>query len=950
MRRLEEVQHAGFAKRLNGKSFYAILRSTFQSGGILEGSARSTGMPRPNRSQDHDQINKYIDTNEFRIKSSGNPGQVKYTAIQRLIALSLFMALSGMVNSAGPSGWDCQEEADGRWTCKEPVLPPRPEGLLIRQAGETAPGPVLTRPADQPPPPMQQPERKREAEDASAPATQPPAPQTRDTVNLLPADSAAGEARATEIVDTAESLGITESVDEDLEEKVSPWIPENWRGGEAEELTLVPVESTWERGLCPPEAGRLLRTDEIGDPEEVPTQLYADEATSRDDEIYELQGRALVQRGEQLLSAENITYNTTTEVMEAHGQVVYEEPSIALEGSSARLHVASEEGEMQDVNYRWFEKNARGEAETIYMEGPGHKRLMRASYTTCAPGNNDWKLVARQVKMDEFDGLGKARDVRIEMAGVPVFYTPYLRFPLDDRRKSGFLIPKVGSTVETGLDLRTPYYWNMAPNRDATITPRFMGKRGVQLGGEFRYLYPRVRGKIGAEYLPDDKETGENRSLYTIRQSGNPFPGMQTSIHASQVSDKDYFTDFGDNLAVASITHLRQEAGVNYHGGWWSIKTRVQNFQTVDPTIPGRNRPYKRLPEIKFRANPGFDTFGIRYSLGTDLSHFEQDDRVTGTRIDLYPRVYLPLRKASWYATPSLTLSHTHYNLSGTGSGNKENPDRTAPIASLDTGVFFDRNTSLFSRNYVQTLEPRLYYLYVPNKNQDDLPVFDTGNYDFNFWQLFNNNRFSGPDRLGDANQLALAATTRLLDPNTGKEKLRLSLGNLIYFRDRKVTLPGETVENDTSSDLVAEMTTSLSNHVTMGGTFLWDPNENKTERGTIRLQYSPKSRSILNLSYRFRRSTLRQADVSFIWPLTPAWHVIGRYYYSFKDSEKLEAMAGIEYDSCCWAFRIVGRSFVNGADSGNNDAIYMQLVLKGLMQLGDQVEDILEDTIVGYN
>jgi LPS-assembly protein len=375
----------------------------------------------------------------------------------------------------------------------------------------------------------------------------------------------------------------------------------------------------------------------------------------------------------------------------------------------------------------------------------------------------------------------------------------------------------------------------------------------------------------------------------------------------------------------------------------------VLDFQTVDPTISVADRPYKELPRIRFSAAPATRPLGLQFSLDSEAVEFEKNDTVTGTRVDLQPRLTLPIDKAAYYIKPEASLRYTRYRLHDPAPGNPDDPARITPVASLDSGLFFDRPLDWRSSSYVQTLEPRLFYLYVPNKNQDDLPVFDTGDYDFNFWQLFLENRFSGPDRMGDANQLALALTTRILDPATGQQKFSASLGNLLYFRDREVTLPGDPVATDRSSDIIGQL------RMTLGGGWLartevqWNPGETHTNRANALLRYQAGPRQLVNLSYRFRRDTLEQTDISFLWPIGRNWRVVGRWNYSIDDNQTLETIAGIGYESCCWAINLVGRSYVNEENGGRTTGIYAELELKGLTRLGNSIDNLLERGILGY-
>jgi LPS-assembly protein len=485
-----------------------------------------------------------------------------------------------------------------------------------------------------------------------------------------------------------------------------------------------------------------------------------------------------------------------------------------------------------------------------------------------------------------------------------------------------------------------------------TIVPRYMSDRGTMMGGEFRYLNAHNEGKISGEYLPSDKlRNNDERSLVAIKHAGNPWPRVTTSIVASNVSDENYFEDLGTSLVQTSQTNLERTAAADYHGDWWQLGMEVQDFQTIDSTVTSAERPYKQLPQITFSATPDRRLLGMKFETSAELTHFTHSDDIVveGTRLDMLPRFSLPVYRAAWYIDPTVGVRHTVYDLYNTAPGAKDSPTRTTAIASVDAGTFFERNGTWGDTSYVQTLEPRLFYLYVPYKNQNDLPVFDTGQYDFNYWTLFRENRFSGPDRMGDANQLAVALTSRILNPASGRQLISASLGALLYFSDREVTLPGDPVETTSSSDVIGEIKLALAQHWNADTVIHWDPNETSTTRNDYRLQYRRGPRQLVNLSYREQRGLLEQTDMSFLWPLTPSWHMVGRWYYSLRSSETIEVLAGIGYESCCWGAQVLGRSYINNTEDDRNNAVFLQLELKGLGKLGTKVDEALERGILGY-
>ncbi|WJW75908.1 LPS assembly protein LptD [Thiohalobacter sp. IOR34] len=686
-------------------------------------------------------------------------------------------------------------------------------------------------------------------------------------------------------------------------------------------------------------------------PEQVETRLDARQARIEQGTRYLLSGDARIERSGQRLRADRLRYDEAAGTADAEGHVLLEEPGLRIEGSRAHLLLDEDRGEIEDVRYDLFSRYARGSARIAYQDSRTRKRFEQATYTTCDEGAEAWRLKAREVKLDEAKGVGRARHVILELAEIPVFYTPFMSFPLDDRRKSGFLVPSWGRSDESGADVRLPYYWNIAPNRDATITPRLLSDRGVQLRGEYRYLQRHGEGRLDLEYLPSDKAFGnQTRSLFSLRHSGRPTRQIGIKLDFKNVSDAEYFEDLGDNLGLSATTHIRRVGELSYSARGWNLTGRLEDFQTVDRTIAASNRPYKRLPQILFRGQPASRPYGLELRLDAEAVRFDKDAAVTGTRFDLRPEAALPLGDAAWYLTPRLALRHTRYSLQNTAPGDPDSPSRTLPIASLDGGLFLERDSRWFGHSLLQTLEPRAFYLFVPKRDQLDLPLFDTGLRDFSYQQLFASNRFSGADRQGDANQLTLALSSRLLDPASGRQLLRLSLGEIFYFRDREVILrSGDPVEQRSNSKLVALLDLALQGGWTLSSGLQWDPRSTRNERGSLRLRYQPDARHSLNLTYRYRRDRLEQVDASAFWHLTPRWHLVARWNYSLPDRLLLTGLGGLEYESCCWVFRILGRSYINDTQGRRNNSLLLQLELKGLTSFGDPISELLQNDILGY-
>ena len=700
----------------------------------------------------------------------------------------------------------------------------------------------------------------------------------------------------------------------------------------------------------PPRPGAATRPAAVP-AENLPAELRARELRLTREGTSEFIGDVELRRDGQSLSADYLRHDKSSGMAEAAGNVRFREPSgLSYQTQEMHINLGSRIGHAGSGSFRFEDGSARGDAERIDFEGPEHTRLTRVRYTACAPGQDDWFLKIRELELDTKEDIGTARHASVNFLGVPVFYLPYLSFPISDERKSGFLIPRAGSSGNRGTEIATPYYLNLAPNYDDTLTPRYLSKRGWQLQNEFRYLTPRSEGKLDLEALPndhmenrDDRAAGGylHRQVFDSRWSG--------SVDVRAVSDKQYFEDFGDNLGITSQTHLPQNANVDYRGPLWTFSARAADYQTVDPTIAPADRPYARLPQINLALNRPLQPNRVNYYFETEAVNFDRSVGVTGGRLNLSPAVALPLSNSFGFVTPRLGVRHISYSLA---SAPEETPSVTRGVFSLDSGLVFERDSYWGEHLFTQTLEPRLYYLYIPAKNQDSLPNFDTALPEFTFFNLFRDNRFSGGDRIGDANQLTAAVTTRFIDDADGTERGRVSLGRIYYFTDREVNLPAGT-GSTAASDIVGEATATLASHWHARSSVQWNQDDSRTEKYSAYLQYNPAKDRIVNLGKRFDRDEIEQTDISAEWPLAARWTLRARSLYSQRDHRNVESFAGVEYNACCWALRVFAfRRLVH--DTANNTAsqnnsIMFEIELTGLSRLGSAPESPLRESVFSF-
>lgn len=699
-----------------------------------------------------------------------------------------------------------------------------------------------------------------------------------------------------------------------------------------------------------------LTTEAPQAPGEDRTYISADGAElQRDSQLASFRGAVVLEDGNKRVEADAVDYDRNSDNLSASGNVFFEQPGLRVGSQQAELNLAQETGQLKNVEYRLLDRSARGSAEQVEILDRNRSRYQQLTYTSCQPGNSDWVLNAREMEIDRESGTGIARDASLRFKGVPLFYTPYISFPIDDRRKSGFLVPSIGYSDSRGVELAAPYYFNIAPNLDATMTPRVLSRRGLMLGGELRYLQPTHRGEIKGEVLASDSQrTSSQNSLrgaLSIDAIGDPAPNWRFEVDASYVSDNNYLDDIGDSLAISSARQLERRADIRYLGNGWDFLGRVQHYQTIDSAIAPTSRPYARLPQFVLNLDRENPRYGFGYDLRAEYVHFDRSTGVTGERVDINPGISLPMRRDWGYLTPRLSGRYTAYRLDNVTAGSDDSPSRATGSFSIDSGLFFERRGNWFGNAVTQTLEPRLFYLLTSKEGQSDLPVFDSADLDFSFDTLFRDNRFSGADRMGDANQLTAAITSRTLSDANGEELFRASLGQIYYFRDREIQLPGSTVQNDSSSALVAEVAAKLSQNWRARAGVQWNPNggNSKTEKSSFSVAYRDQQKRIFNLGYRFTDGLIEQTDVSGKLPLGSQVSAVARWNYSLRDDQTQEAFAGLEFESCCYATRLVVREHRTSATDPVDTAVFLQLELKGLTSLGDSIDRFLEQGILGY-
>ncbi|MFZ9642872.1 MAG: LPS-assembly protein LptD [Candidatus Methylopumilus sp.] len=595
--------------------------------------------------------------------------------------------------------------------------------------------------------------------------------------------------------------------------------------------------------------------------------------------------------------------------------------------------------------------SSRGDAAMLFFEGESKKRLLKSRYTTCEADSDDWYIKSGQLKIDDETKTAVATNATVEFKGVPILYTPWINFPYANQRKSGLLAPTWGTTTKSGFELLTPFYWNISPNMDATLATRYLSKRGLQYQSEFRYLEDNFSGIDNIEYLPSDNASSKDRYFAKVKHQQNFGNGWSGGVDLQKVSDDQYFSDLSTHIITTSQVNLLQQASLNYAGDVWQFGALAQKYQTLDKV----SYPYQRMPQLTLSGSKDWDWGTAR--IQNQLTRFESDPNSSlpvkaGTRFSTYPSISMPMTRPYGYITPKIGVSFTSYSLDSIDPADASSYDKTAsrtlPIFSLDSGLFFERDTHIVSRNYTQTLEPRLFYVYIPYQDQSRLPVFDSGLTDLNMGTLFIENQYAGNDRINNANQLSMSISSRMIDSDTGEQRLAASIGQRFYFENQKVGLPTEVFRSGASSDIVAAATARLINKWNIDAAWQYNTDNNETIKGNIGARYNPEPGKILNLSYRFTKDNLEQINASSQWPLGNSYYALARMNYSLREKNMIEGLAGIEYDAGCWQSRFVLQR-VQTATSNANYAIFFQLELGGMASIGSNPLQLINRNIPGY-
>ena len=688
-------------------------------------------------------------------------------------------------------------------------------------------------------------------------------------------------------------------------------------------------------------------------------EVSSEQATLGVDGNATLKGNVEVRQGEREIHANEVEYDAKSGALSTSGHIDYNDPVVHVTGDGGS-YSATGGAEFKSAEFALHQRAARGAARDMRLTPQGMISLQGVTFTTCPARDRSWQIKAQSITLDTRKRLGSGRDAQVDFMGVPLLYLPWVSFPLGTERKSGFLFPGIGNTSSGGAQLSVPYYWNIAPNADFTFQPILYSKRGADLGGDLRYLSEHQRAELDWNYLPNDSVAGASRSRVRLTDLAELPGDYRLAVNAENVSDTRYFEDFSQGPEGTSTAFVERRATLSYRSEHWRVDGEAQQYQTIDYTLAGTDRPYARVPRLAVSADYGLGSAAVlHYGFDSEFVDFQRATGTTGWRADLMPQLSLDLTGPGYFLRPAVAWRATQYDLDALGPAQlSRSPSRTLPLASLDTGLVFERDAGARHLRKL-TLEPRIQYVEVPYRNQDRLPVFDSALPDLKPVELFRTNRYVGADRISDANQVSFGVTSRLLDAINGRQFLSATFGQAYYFAIPRVTLPGELRTTSQRSDFVAQVAlTGLRNWSAELGV-QWDTQFNRSERTTMNLQYKAAPDAVVNLAYRYQRFTLEQGvpqgfdqvELSAAWPFRRSWSLFGRDVYSLRDHIGLERFAGFEYRACCWRLRLGARRFVNShiPTAAQETGVWLQLELTGLAGVGSASDAFLTEAIRGY-
>lgn len=725
-----------------------------------------------------------------------------------------------------------------------------------------------------------------------------------------------------------------------------------------QQLTTIVV--LFVMGAAPASAQKIAPASKA-DQRDGPLQLEAEQMTGRPDREVKLERDVVIRRDATTIEADSVHYDIVDDKVDAVGNVAIDRAGDHYSGKELHLKMDTGVGTMDSPVYKLMRKNARGSAKRVDFESEDSATVVAGVYTTCEGPDPDWYLKSSKLSLDNSTGKGVANNAVLVFKGVPIAGTPYISFPLTDARVSGFLAPSIATSTTGGLEVTTPYYLDIAPNRDLTIYPRYISRRGLMMGADARYLGETYSGTTRGEWLNTDAITGEQRYALSSVHRQNLAPGMNLSSDLNFASDNEYPKDFPLTRTLANRRLLLRNIQLDYASSDWSGTVRVAQYQVLQDPLATIVSPYGRLPQLVY-SRFGYNDSGLSWNFGSEMTRFTHSSLVAGDRLVLNPRLTYAWNKPGYFVRPSMSLHGTVYNLNQVADpAVMTAPTRVLPTISLDSGLVFERDASFFGREALQTLEPRLFYSYTPYQQQNALlyPNFDSSEADFNYTQVFRENRFVGNDRIGDSNQVTAALTSRFIELN-GIERVRLAVAQRFSLAEQRVTLGAPALTSSAASDTRSDILLLTSGRVTdalrVDANMQYSQTRNEVNRVNFGTYWQPEPMKLLNVQYRrdIRNTTNSAAtnfeliDISGQWPLSHRWYGVGRINYLLKENKLGQSLLGLEYKADCWIFRFVGQQIPTAVGVANT-SFFIQLEFNGLSSLGSNPMRALRANVPGY-
>ena len=701
-------------------------------------------------------------------------------------------------------------------------------------------------------------------------------------------------------------------------------------------------------------------------------------AGSTEDKVI-VEGAAEFRKPGTVLKADKVEYEQNKDEVFASGNVRLNRLGNTFEGPEAKFQLETFKGYFLKPQYQFLANGGNGQADKIDFLGDKKTTISNASYTTCTrvPGSKwlpDWVLEASRIDTDSEENVGEAYGAVVKLKEVPIFALPYMSFPLNSDRKTGFLPPSIASDNVSGLEISTPYYVNLAPNYDLTFNPTLSSKRGVNLGTEFRYLNPTLSGTMNVDVMPSDKLRNNDRrwGISADHQqyiaAGSTVGGLLLNLEVNRVSDNNYWRDFPRATGALTQRILPTNASLGWRQGAWSSGLKFSKWQTLQDTGAVIRPPYDQLPHAYLKYDGLNLNGGFNLNVNTEVTYFKSDPAFTtqanGIRAFNQIEISRPFKSPAYFITPKVKFHNAAYQFDSPLRNGDTSASLSVPTFSLDSGLVFDRSVRLWGRDLTQTLEPRGFYVYTPYREQSLLPNYDSAARDFNFAALFTENPYSGNSRIPDTNVFTYGLSSKFLDANSGAELVRLGMAQRLRFEDQRVILPGNRIQTERLSDLLFGATVNWDPHWSVETTQQVSPSESRLNRGVLGVRYAPKDFHVVSAAYRYQRGVSEQAELSWQWPMAELfgaskdaadgavsngrWFTLGRLNYSLTENKMVDSVLGFEYEAGCWVARTVVEN-VSSSSATSNRRILFQLELVGFGSVGPGALKTLRSNIPRY-